>query len=217
VAPDRRTPAGAGENMSLDTHQSPIGALTLGWVIGGRSMMVITEADIAAQDSYAVEVELEISVARPSPRPQSPEALIAFILDRFHETHRRELPQLIDLARKVETVHADHPGCPAGLADFLTVMAEELEAHMGKEEQILFPTLLSGGAACTPFALRRMRLEHADHDLRLQELKAGANAFQPPSDACGSWRKLYAGCEKLYNDLRAHIDTENNVLFPMFE
>jgi regulator of cell morphogenesis and NO signaling len=96
-------------------------------------------------------------------------------------------------------------------------MLAELETHMAKEEQMLFPALLSGVAGCTPFAIRRMRLEHADHDVRLEELKAGANAFQAPSDACGTWRKLYAGCEKLHNDLRAHIDTENNVLFPTFE
>jgi regulator of cell morphogenesis and NO signaling len=65
--------------------------------------------------------------------------------------------------------------------------------------------------------MRRMRLEHADHDVRLEQLKLRTNAFTPPPDACASWVRLYAGCAKLHNDLRAHIDIENDVLFPMFE
>lgn len=180
-------------------------------------MMVMTEADIAAETPYGVETEQDISVERRTRGLDSPDVLIAFVLDRFHETHRRELPELIRLAQKVEAVHANHPDCPAGLADFLAETLLELEAHMTKEEQILFPTLLSGGAGCTPFAIRKMRLEHADHDARLEQLKLSTNSFAPPADACGSWRRLYAGCEKLHSELRAHIDVENAVLFPMFE
>jgi regulator of cell morphogenesis and NO signaling len=180
-------------------------------------MMVMTEADIAAEAAHATETGLEISVEQRIGIPEPPDALIAFILDRFHETHRRELPELQRLARKVEAVHANHPDCPVGLADLLAETLEELEAHMTKEEQILFPTLLAGGAGCTPFAIRRMRLEHAEHDVRLDQLKFATNAFTPPQEACGTWRRLYAGCQKLHDDLRAHIDTENDVLFPMFE
>ena len=62
-----------------------------------------------------------------------------------------------------------------------------------------------------------MRLEHADHDARLDELAALTNFFAPPGDACDAWRALYAGCEKLSRDLRRHIAIENDVLFPMFE
>jgi regulator of cell morphogenesis and NO signaling len=180
-------------------------------------MMVMTEADIAAESLYAGEAELEIIVQQRSTRANPPEALIAFILDRFHDTHRRELPELIRLAQRVETVHAAHPECPKGLADFLVELHKDLEAHMAKEEQMLFPALIAGGAGCAPFAIRRMRVEHADHDARLQALKTGANEFTPPQNACGSWRRLYAGCRKLHDDLRAHIDTENDVLFPIFE
>ena len=46
-----------------------------------------------------------------------PTKLIAHILERYHETHRRELPELIRLAEKVERVHASHPDVPAGLAE----------------------------------------------------------------------------------------------------
>ncbi len=179
-------------------------------------MMVMTEVDIRVEGGSAVELEMEVSVEKPGGAPPL-EALIAFILDRFHEAHRREFPALISLAKNVESVHAKHAACPVGLAHVLAEMHAELEAHMAKEEQMLFPALLSGGAGCTPFAIRRMWLEHVDHDARLQQLRVSAHAFRPPPDASPSWRKLYAGCEKLHDDLRAHIDTENDILFPMFE
>jgi regulator of cell morphogenesis and NO signaling len=181
-------------------------------------MMVMTEADVAASSGFEMEVGIEISVDRSAGGGANPvRGLISFILDRYHQTHRRELPELEALARKVEIVHAAHAQCPSGLADFLSETLQELEMHMQKEEQMLFPALLAGGAGCAPFAMRRMRAEHAEHDERLEQLKARTNDFTPPEGACGSWVRLYAGCAKLYDDLRAHIDTENNVLFPMFE
>lgn len=149
--------------------------------------------------------------------PNAPQTLIPFILERYHATHRRELPELCRLARKVEAVHAAHAAAPHGLADFLVAMLSELEEHMSKEEQMLFPTLLAGGGGCAPFALRRMRMEHEGHELHLEEMSARTNTFTPPEGACGTWRALYAGCAKLHDDLHAHIELENNVLFPMFE
>lgn len=149
--------------------------------------------------------------------PNETADLIAYILARYHDVHRQELPQLRDMSRKVETVHAAHPGCPRGLADFLNAMLGELEHHMMREEQVLFPTLLAGGAGCAPFALRRMRTEHDDHIERLSELRERTAEFTPPPDACGTWRALYSGCKKLHDDLGAHIRLENEDLFPRFE
>ena len=73
--------------------------------------------------------------------------LIDYILRRYHERHREEIPELIRLARRVEHVHAARPDCPAGLADHLDAMFQELLSHMMKEEQVLFPMLLAGREA----------------------------------------------------------------------
>jgi regulator of cell morphogenesis and NO signaling len=192
--------------------------MDLALILGVQSMMVMTEADVAATTAYGEEAAQDVSVECRSRKGQQPEALISFILDRYHATHRRELADLRPLALKVEAAHAAHPECPSGLADFLGEMLEELEAHMQKEERMLFPALLAGGSGgCAPFAMRRMRLEHVDHDVKLEQLKLRTNAFAPPAGACASWVRLYAGCAKLHDDLRAHIATENDVLFPMFE
>ena len=73
--------------------------------------------------------------------PSETGALVDYILARYHETHRHQLPRLIELSRKVEQVHAGKPGVPAGLADILHKALGELEVHMRKEELMIFPAM----------------------------------------------------------------------------
>ena len=70
--------------------------------------------------------------------------LIDHIEASYHEKHRHDLPELIRLATRVEQVHGGHPDCPHGLAAALKETLGELEMHMRKEEQILFPMIRRG-------------------------------------------------------------------------
>lgn len=149
--------------------------------------------------------------------PQETDALIDHILTRYHETHRRELPELVALARKVEQVHGDHPQAPRGMADALAALGPELEAHMQKEEAILFPMMRAGGNPMIVHPIAQMRIDHEDHDENLRRLEALADGFRVPEGACGSWQALYSGTAKLVADLREHIELENTVLFARFE
>ena len=124
---------------------------------------------------------------------QTAEALIALILQRYHAVHRHELATLERLARQVEQALQQHIECPHGLAVFLAELTLDLEWHMQKEENLLFPALLAGGAGCAPFALRRMRAEHGDHRTQLVRLSALTNDFVCPSGADDLWQGLYAG------------------------
>ena len=148
--------------------------------------------------------------------PNGTGALIAHIRSRYHDVHRRELPELVKLARKVEKVHAKHAKAPRGLADLLERMASELELHMMKEEIMLFPAMVQAPAAMLAAPIACMRHEHDDHGLHLQRLEAITDRFTVPADACRSWQALYAGAYKLAEDLMEHIHLENNVLFPRF-
>ena len=148
--------------------------------------------------------------------PSDPDAMIAMIETRFHATHRRELPELIRLARRVEAVHADKPDVPRGLAALLETMAEELESHMQKEEQMLFPLMRRGGHPMIVHPIGCMRHEHDHHGEHLRALEKLTNAGTPPEGACNTWRALYAGTRKLTDDLMEHIHLENNILFPRF-
>lgn len=167
-------------------------------------------------DLGAVEAELAALVPAEAAAPEATEALIELIETRYHATHRRELPELVRLARRVEAVHGDRPEAPHGLAELLSEIAAELEEHMQKEEQVLFPLMRRGGHPMIGQPIGMMRHEHDSHGAQLRTLDALTTGGVPPAGACNTWRALYAGTRKLTDDLMEHIHLENNVLFPRF-
>lgn len=143
--------------------------------------------------------------------------LIDHILSKFHDTHRQELPELVALAQKVEHVHHDVDAAPRGLSAALKRLSIELDMHMKKEEQVLFPAMRHGVTETISQPIAIMRREHDSHDEVLAEIGRLTNGLRIPEGACGSWQRLYAGLGKLCNDLKLHMATENDVLFPRFE
>ncbi len=137
--------------------------------------------------------------------------LIGHILERYHARHREQLPELIFLAAKVERVHSDSASCPSGLADLLRDMSHELESHMMKEEQILFPMLAGGIYPNGPINV--MQDEHLEHLEAINRLCSLTNNMKVPAGACNSWRSLYLGLQTLVDDLMRHITLENYFLF----
>lgn len=147
-------------------------------------------------------------------RQASPERLIEHLLQRYHAVHRAQLPELIRLAGRVEQVHGDREHCPRGLTELLIDMQQELESHMQKEEQILFPMIQRGGGRMAGGPITVMRYEHDQHGETLERIVALTDDMQPPADACNTWRALYRGLDELRCDLMQHIHLENNLLFP---
>jgi regulator of cell morphogenesis and NO signaling len=191
--------------------------LKLDFCCGGQISLAKAAAD-KNLDSGAILAELALlERSDASPTITEPGAMIDHILLRYHEVHRTQLPELIRMARRVEAVHRDNPDVPAGLADHLEIMEQDLLSHMQKEELILFPMLKSGGNPFVNQPIGMMRLEHVDHGVALDRLLALAHDTVPPAQACNTWRALYAGVAQLRDDLISHIHLENNVLFPQFE
>lgn len=141
------------------------------------------------------------------------DALIAHILDRFHAAHRAEVPGLIALA--VMAARADER-FPRALIDALHEAERELESHMQKEEQILFPLMEAGGHPMIGCPINQMRYEHDEHAGRIAALETLTDHLRLPANAGEAWTALYAGIGKLLGDLREHIRLENEVLFPRF-
>jgi regulator of cell morphogenesis and NO signaling len=184
----------------------------------GGDMTLEAAAQARQLDLSAIERELsELSPQAQGDTPGDPDALIDLIVSRFHDVHRRELPELITLAAKVERVHKDHADVPAGLASLLQNMLDELQGHMQKEEQILFPMMRRNpGGVLTP-PIERMRAEHDEHGRMLQRVQDLTHDLRLPTEACNTWRALYAGLDKFTTDFMQHVHTENNILFPQFE
>jgi regulator of cell morphogenesis and NO signaling len=139
--------------------------------------------------------------------------LIEHILSRYHDVHRRQLPELIRLSGRVELVHGGHPCCPVSLTAQLEQMQAELEAHMNKEEQVLFPMISRNMLANATAPVQVMRDEHEDHGEALAAIRALTHDLTLPEGACNTWQALYRGLEELEVDLIEHIHLENNILF----
>lgn len=146
-----------------------------------------------------------------------PRALIDYILQRFHAVHRAQLPELIELAHKVETVHADHAQAPRGLAALLKGVHADLLDHMNSEETLLFPMLARGRAAFALHPICVMVSEHEEHGRKLERLLALTGQATAPEGACRSWVRLCAATRQFAEDLRRHIELENQVLFARFD
>lgn len=140
--------------------------------------------------------------------------IIFKIIENFHEKHRADFKILILLAENVERVCHDKDKAPIGLANFLKQLKNDLEAHMQKEEQILFPMIKEGKYAMVEAPINRMKNEHKDHYQNLAEISKLTHNYFIPEDACINWRQLIEGVKTLEREMKQHIDTEDNILFP---
>ncbi|QEY23156.1 iron-sulfur cluster repair protein DnrN [Neisseria animalis] len=136
---------------------------------------------------------------------------IDHILQRYHDVHHAQLEELVPLARKVATVHADT--FPAEVADLLAGIQNELLSHMMKEERMLFPMIKQGIGRGAAMPISVMMHEHEEHDQAIARLRELTDNFTLPAHACGSWTRLYRLAEEMVNDLTDHIRLENDILF----
>ena len=148
--------------------------------------------------------------------PEDPVLLISHILDRYHETHRAELAWLIPLAQKVERVHGQHPEAPLGLAAALERLQQNLEEHMRKQEQVLFPMMQDNRSAFSGRPIKSITEEPEVEALSTRMIEHVTHGLSLPENACNSWRSLYIGVRKLVDDLVTHLYLEDTKLFPNF-
>jgi regulator of cell morphogenesis and NO signaling len=153
--------------------------------------------------------------------------LVAHIVGWYHVGLRSDLPRIDALLEKVSRTHGEAHGRTLGaLQGSFRALRAELESHLEKEEQVLFPCVreleqaarglrraitlplgLAGGAC------EVMEREHETAGLALGTMRRVTGGYLPPPDACTSFRALYTGLESLEADLHRHIHLENNVLF----
>lgn len=189
---------------------------------GGRTLRAACEqCDIPLA---AILEELAIEAAgRPEPESNPaefpPAELAAYIIETHHAYLRRELPRLHAMAERVAQVHGERMPELVEVLEVFHGLFLELDSHIRKEEQILFPAIAAASAGePAPWTfddpVARMLEEHDDAGEALVRLRELTTGYQPPADACNTWRALFAGLEELETDLHRHIHLENHVLFP---
>lgn len=153
--------------------------------------------------------------------------LADYIQQKHHKYVERKITEIEPYLVKIASVHGNqHPELHA-IKNLFHETAEELTAHMKKEEQILFPFLKkmvrikrgeeppqrpSFGKAENPIAM--MKHEHDDEGERFRKISALSNNYATPADGCNTYRVAMGLLKEFEEDLHLHIHLENNILFP---
>lgn len=147
---------------------------------------------------------------------------------RHHTYMHKQLPILDDLIAKVVRAHGEKHGTMLNaLQDVYRALRAELESHLQKEEQILFPYIrqteayaLGHGPHPTYHCgrlqnpIQQMAFEHENAGQALAEMHKITKDFALPSDACPTFDAVFDDLIEMEEDLHQHIHLENNILFP---
>ena len=157
----------------------------------------------------------------------SASVLVDHIVNTHHAYLKESLPQIWRLLEKVASVHgANHPEL-VSMRDVFLGLKQELDAHMMKEEQVLFPIIKtleeSVSSQTKPAAfhcgsvnnpIRMMEHEHDNAGNALRQLRSLSNNYVLPEGACTTYQLTFNQLQQLETDLHIHIHKENNILFP---
>jgi regulator of cell morphogenesis and NO signaling len=154
--------------------------------------------------------------------------LIVHIVNRHHTFLRRQLPRIEVIFDRIVGKKPDETGgIVLPLGKLFLGLRTELESHLLKEENVLFPYILrledarkSGsptpkahfGSVKRPIGM--MEHEHDSADRVLQEMRRLTNGYPMEGSTCSNWRELFRALGELETDLVEHIRLENEILHP---
>lgn len=153
--------------------------------------------------------------------------LADYILNTHHKYVKRAIPIIYEYVVKVSNVHGErHPEANV-IAEKFLMITDELNRHMCKEEDVLFPYIKHLSIAAdngmkiesSPFGtlknpINMMEHEHDVVGKLMDEIRILTNNYTPPADACTTYKLSYAKLKEFEDDLHKHIHLENNILFP---
>lgn len=155
------------------------------------------------------------------------ETLTDYIVDKHHAYVTENIPIISQYADKVAKVHGHANPEVVQINYLFRIIADELNKHMCKEEQVLFPYIKNlalvekenisfqlphFGTVQNP--INMMEHEHdvvGQYGFKIAEI---SNNYTPPEHACNTYRVLYHKLREFEEDLHQHIHLENNILFP---
>ena len=154
---------------------------------------------------------------------------LGFLMDHIINVHhsyvKESIPMIMEYAEKVARVHGQNHPEVVEVNNIFRDVAEELYAHLKKEELILFPFVKELELASKenrepcipPFGsvnnpIRMMEYEHENAGDAFKDIAKLTNDYTPPEGACNTFRALYAKLQEFEQDLHQHVHLENNIL-----
>jgi regulator of cell morphogenesis and NO signaling len=149
-------------------------------------------------------------------------ASLTELADHIESTHhawlKKELPRVAMLVHRTFTVHGLHYRWLAELKTTYDRFAAEMDAHMFKEEHILFPRIRQIDAGRReaevdqPVAIMEHEHERAGADL--ETMRTITSNYSAPPEACNTFRAMLDALREIEADTHLHVHKENNILFP---
>ncbi|PNZ27669.1 cell wall biosynthesis protein ScdA [Staphylococcus petrasii] len=147
-------------------------------------------------------------------------SLIQYIQSRFHQTIREEFKNLSPYVTKVAKVHGERFPYLLELQDLYRQFRDGMLEHMAEEDEQAFPKLIeiSKGHEVenADQIIQNLVDDHTETGQLLQSMRELTNDYQPPQEACTTWRLVYNRLENLERETHEHVHLENHVLFNKF-
>lgn len=147
-------------------------------------------------------------------------SLIQYIQSRYHETMREEFKNLSPYVTKIAKVHGPNHPFLIQLQDLYRQYRDGMLEHMAQEDEHDFPALikLSRGEQVDHSSdiIQSLVDDHTQTGQVLEDMRELTNQYQPPSEACQTWRLVYHRLENLERETHEHVHLENHVLFNKF-
>ncbi|MCC6865227.1 MAG: iron-sulfur cluster repair di-iron protein [Ignavibacteria bacterium] len=153
--------------------------------------------------------------------------LVDYIINNHHSYVNNSISTIEHHLQKVVNAHGERHPELANISIVFNDLKDELLEHMAKEERMLFPYIKKLSFAkknnieipAAPFGsvsnpLKVMEHEHDGAGIMLDTINTLSDGYNPPNDACGTYRVLYGELKEFEADLHIHIHLENNILFP---
>lgn len=200
---------------------------------GNRSLQEVAEKHNLDVDMLLGEIE-EVQRRTSSDNTDFktwPLDLLADYIEKKHHRYVEErIPVLKQYLNKLCKVHGERHPELFKIDEHFNASAGELAMHMKKEELVLFPWVRKMvkakqqnepldkphfGTVKNPIAM--MMQEHENEGERFMQIAELSNDYNPPEDACNTYRVAFALLKEFEEDLHRHIHLENNILFPKAE
>lgn len=146
--------------------------------------------------------------------------LIDYIVGTHHVYLKKTLPELSDLTTTILRVHGSKHTGLFKVHKLFHNLKMELDQHLIKEEEILFPLIKEYEGEPSEPLLKKIEAvaketeeEHEAAGDILKELRKITDDYIAPDDGCDTYRKTFKTLQELEGDLFQHIHLENNILF----